>query len=501
MSGHLPSCPSAIQFPSMRAYAFLLLQTLQAPPPVQREFRAAWVATVANIDWPSKPGLSTWDQQQELLAILNRATQLKLNAIVFQIRPGADAFYASTYEPWSQFITGRQGRAPEPAWDPLGFAVTEAHKRGLELHAWFNPYRAAYTRDTAFARTHVSQTRPQFVYQYDRFLWMDPGVLEVRQRTVRAIVDVVKHYDVDGVHIDDYFYPYPVNDRSGQKVDFPDSATYRRYREGGGRLPKDAWRRRNVDLLIDAMFNAVRDTKPWVKVGISPFGIWRPGNPPQIKGFDAFAEIYADSKTWLHKGWLDYLSPQLYWPIGRPDQSYPVLLKWWVDENTKHRHIWPGIASYRIADTTPARHIPASEIVDEIRVTRDTPGATGHIHFNMTALMKSPDSLDEKLTRDVYAEPALIPASPWLGARPPRKPIVRLTADSVTGEPTVTLSPAKGDRVWLWTVRSLVGGAWTTEILPGSLRQHRLPAKPDQVLVTAVSRTGVERATATAKSF
>src|SRR5439155_20100095 len=247
---------------------------------------------------------------------------------------------------------------------------------------------------------------------------MDPGDAEVRRRAVRAIVDVVKRYDVDGAHIDDYFYPYPDNDASGHRMDFPDSATYGRYRKAAGTLAKDDWRRRNVDLFVEAMFKGVRATKPWVKVGISPFGIWRPGNPAQIRGLDAYAEIYADSKKWLQNGWLDYLAPQLYWPIARPEQSYPVLLDWWVKQNTKQRHIWPGLASYRVADTSAARHIPADEIIDEIRLTRQQPGATGHIHFNTRVVMQSPDSLDAKLAQ-IYDEPALVPASPWLGSRAP----------------------------------------------------------------------------------
>src|SRR3954464_13438580 len=229
----------------------------QQPPETPREFRAVWVATVGNIDWPSKPGLSTWDQQRELLAILDRSASLKLNAVIFQVRPGADALYASPYEPWSQFLTGRQGRAPEPPWDPLAFAVEQAHKRGLELHAWFNPYRAAYNRDTLNARTHISRTNPELVWSYDRFIWMDPGDAEVRRRSVRAIVDVAKRYDIDGVHIDDYFYPYPVNDASGKKVDFPDSATYARYVKSGGTLSKDDWRRENVNKLVEAFYKGV----------------------------------------------------------------------------------------------------------------------------------------------------------------------------------------------------------------------------------------------------
>jgi uncharacterized lipoprotein YddW (UPF0748 family) len=464
-------------------------------PAVAREFRAAWVATVANIDWPSKPGLSTWDQQRELLAILDRAAALNLNAIVLQVRPGFDAFFASPYEPWSQFLSGRQGRAPEPPWDPLAFAVEQAHKRGLELHAWFNPYRAAYTKDSLPARTHVSQTNPNLVRQYGRFLWMDPGDPEVRRRSVRAIVDVAKRYDVDGVHIDDYFYPYPENDAAGKKIDFPDAVTYARYEKAGGTLAKDDWRRDNVDKLVEALYKGVHAVKPSMKVGVSPFGFWRPGNPPQIKGFDAYAEIYADSKKWLERGWLDYLAPQLYWPIKPPDQSFPVLLDWWLAQNTKHRHIWPGLATYRVAETS-TRHIPGREIVDEIDTTRTRGGDVGHIHYNMSALMKDADSVDEKLAVS-YAEPALVPASPWLGSTKPSRPTVTLARDAATGEHVVKLVPKPGEKVWLWTVATLANGGWKHEVLPGSLRVHRLPAADfERVVVTAVSRTGIESAAA-----
>ena len=464
------------------------------PPPIQREFRAVWVATVGNIDWPSKQGLSTWDQQRELIAILDRATSLHLNAIIFQVRPGADALYASPYEPWSQFITGRQGRAPDPPWDPLAFAVEQAHKRGLELHAWFNPYRAAYSRDTLPARTHISQTDPKLVRPYARFLWMDPGDAEVRRRSVRAVVDVVKRYDVDGVHIDDYFYPYPENDASGKPIDFPDSLTYARYRKAGGTLAKDDWRRQNVDKLVEQFYRSVHAVKPFVKVGVSPFGIWRPGVPPQIKGFDAYAQLYADSKKWLQNGWLDYLAPQLYWPIKPPEQSFPVLYDWWLSVNTKHRHMWPGIATYRIGENS-ARRITSQDIVDEIdtsRVRAAREKSIGHIHFSMTALMKDPDSLNEKLAIR-YNDAALIPASPWLGAKAPGKPAVKLAPNAATGEPMLTMTPIKGETPWLWTVRTLANGTWTSEVLPGWVRSHRLaPSTVDEVIVTVVSRTGIE---------
>ncbi|MDB4874214.1 MAG: hypothetical protein JWM41_660 [Gemmatimonadetes bacterium] len=467
-----------------------------SPPPVNREFRAVWVATVGNIDWPSKPGLSTWDQQRELLGILDRVAALNMNAVVLQVRPGADAFFASPYEPWSQYLTGRQGRAPDPAWDPLAFAVEQAHKRGLELHAWFNPYRAHYTRDSlGAANTHISKTNPELVRRYGTFLWMDPGDPEVRRRSVRAIVDVVKRYDVDGVHIDDYFYPYPENDSAGKPADFPDSSTYARYRARGGTLGRDDWRRDNVDRLVDTLYKTVHATKPWVRVGVSPFGIWRPGNPAQIKGFDAYTQIYADSKKWLQRGSLDYIAPQLYWPIKPPDQSFPVLYDWWLAQNTKKRHVWPGLATYRVTENS-ARHIAAEEIVDEIDSIRARGGDMGHIHFNMTALMKNPDSLVEKLSA-LYAVPALVPASPWLGAKPPARPSASLHRDAATNDYVLALAPKAGEAVWLWAVRTEVGGEWKQEVLPGWLRAHAL-LYPDigRVYVTAVSRTGIASAPA-----
>ncbi|MGH7670612.1 MAG: glycoside hydrolase family 10 protein, partial [Gemmatimonadaceae bacterium] len=306
-------------------------------PPVMREFRGVWVATVDNIDWPSEPGLSTTEQKAELTAILDRAAALHLNAVIFQVRPSADALYESKLEPWSAFLTGRMGRPPAPLWDPLAFAVREAHARGLELHAWFNPFRARYPGDDGpAASSHVSRRLPGLVHQYGRYEWMDPGSAETRAMAIRVILDVVKRYDVDGVHIDDTFYPYPVS-RGGRDVPFPDDATYRAYRKRGGTLSHDDWRRHSVDLFVEQLYHAVKQVKPWVKVGISPFGIWRPGNPPSVKGLDAYASIFADSRLWLANGWVDYLAPQLYWPIEPKQQSFPALLKWWAAQNTAGR--------------------------------------------------------------------------------------------------------------------------------------------------------------------
>lgn len=477
----------------------------QSPPPVRRELRAAWVATVGNIDWPSRPGLDTWSQQAELLAILNKAVALNLNAIVFQIRPGTDAFYDSRLEPWSEYLTGRQGRPPEPAWDPLAFAVAEAHKRGLELHAWFNPYRARYAKPLSeAARTHVSNTQPSLVRQYGSYLWMDPGEPAVRRKTIQVVVDVVKRYDIDGVHIDDYFYPYKENDANGRPIDFPDSTTYARYRKGGGTLSRDDWRRHNVDLLVEELDHAVHATKPWVRFGVSPIGIWRPGNPPSlVTGFDAYQDIYADTRKWLREGWMDYWVPQLYWAIDSP-QSYPALLDWWASQNVKHRNLWIGNGLHRVGDPTQqaigSRPMwRAEEIVQQVDLTRQSVttspngGATGNVFFSMKGLMRDVDSIDAKLA-PLYAEPALVPASPWLEHTPPTRPIASWVTSPATGEPYVRLTPGGKEKPWLWVVRTLQGGQWYTEILPNEDRLHRLGAAGtgdiQAVVVNVVDRVG-----------
>ncbi|MEO6526692.1 MAG: family 10 glycosylhydrolase, partial [Gemmatimonadaceae bacterium] len=266
-----------------------------APPLVPRELRAVWVATVDNMDWPSRSGLSTAQQQAELIAILDKLVQLNMNAIVLQVRPAADALYASQDEPWSDVLSGEMGRAPEPFYDPLAFAVTEAHKRGLELHAWINPYRAKNSSTRSVSSNHVSRTQPELVRTYGPFLWLDPGDPKVRDLTTRVALDIVRRYDIDALHMDDYFYPYRES-RNGRELDFPDDATWRRYQQGGGTLARNDWRRENVNLLVRQLNDAVHAVKPWVRFGISPFGIWRPGFPESVRGLDQYSEIYADAR-------------------------------------------------------------------------------------------------------------------------------------------------------------------------------------------------------------
>ena len=469
----------------------------EQPPPVSREFRAVWVATVANIDWPSKPGLNAWEQQGELIALLNKAVELHLNAIILQVRPATDALYASKLEPWSEFLTAQMGRPPEPNYDPLAFAVEEAHKRGLELHAWFNPYRAHHPNGKSEISTnHVSVARPELVRSYGRYLWLDPGDSAVRRHSTRVFLDVVKRYDIDGIHIDDYFYPYKERDSAGAIIDFPDSATWKRYVASGGTLSRDDWRRNNVDVFIRDLYKQVKAAKPWVKVGISPFGMWRPGYPPQIKGFDAYSELYADSKKWLNEGWLDYFTPQLYWPIARQETSYPVLLNWWISENTRGRNIWPGNFTSRVGGTGD-NNWKTQEILDQISTTRLTEGAGGNVHFSAKVFMQNRDSIVDKLLAGPYAGPALVPASPWLDSIPPRTPAAYLMKDSVTRATTVTFVQGGTEKPWLWVLRYRYGPDWSTQILPGAQTVHMFDGgsesrAPDAVFLSAVDRTGNE---------
>jgi len=471
-------------------------QNLMQPPPIRREFRAVWVASVENIDWPSQPGLSTQEQKDELLGILDRAVALRLNAVILQVRPAADALYASPYEPWSEYLTGRMGRAPNPWYDPLEFAVTEAHKRGLELHAWFNPYRARHpSARSAPSPNHISVTRPELVKRYGSMLWMDPGEPAVRDQTVAVVLDVVQRYDIDGVHIDDYFYPYKEKDRRGRTIEFPDANSWRKYRRSGGGLSRDDWRRANVDSLIHQVYVRIKAAKPWVKFGISPFGVWRPGNPPQIGGFDSYAELYGDSRKWLLNGWADYFTPQLYWPTFREDLSYPVLLQWWVEQNARGRHIWPGNYLDKVTGTPTGW--PAQELLDQIALTRAQRGATGNVYFSMRSFMFGRDSLPEKLVAGPYATRTLVPASTWLDSVPPLQPIVRAGRDTATGATNISLQPQGAEATWLWVISSRTGNEWRTEIVPGLQRFYILPRPAgsvavDELAVSAVDRNGNE---------
>jgi uncharacterized lipoprotein YddW (UPF0748 family) len=481
---------------------------LVTPPPAPREFRAAWVSTVANIDWPSRSNLSMEKQQAEAIAILDRCKLLNLNAIVLQVRPSADAIYPSALEPWSEFLTGQQGRAPN--YDPLQFWIEQAHARGLELHAWFNPYRARHaTAKSPLAPTHMSYTHPEAVKTYGRYLWMDPGEPAAAQRTLDVILDVVRRYDIDGVHIDDYFYPYPIDNPAAsgpegvaldggvgmrKEVDFPDLPSWQRYLLAGGTLDRPHWRRQNVNGLIEALYTGIHREKSWVRFGISPFGIGRPDRRPAgIVGFSQYDKLYADAELWLANGWLDYLAPQLYWPVAQAPQAFDVLLDYWLAQNTRARHVWPGLYTSRIDNT--AKAFAPDEIVKQIGVTRTRAGTRGHVHFSIAPLMENRKGITDQLRARAYQSAALAPATPWLGADLPAAP--KATARRETSGLGLRLAAGPGKPVTHYAIWSRYGAEWRFAVAPSSRPVLLLPddavaGAAQAVVVSAVDRLGNE---------
>jgi uncharacterized lipoprotein YddW (UPF0748 family) len=453
------------------------------PPSPARELRGVWIASVSNIDWPSTNALSPAQQKAELLRMLDFAADLKLNAVFLQVRPACDALYASQIEPWSEYLTGQMGKPPEPRYDPLSFAIAEAHRRGLELHAWFNPYRARHpSAKSPVSNNHISRTKPQLVRSYGRHLWLDPGEKEVQEHSLRVVMDVVKRYDVDGVHFDDYFYPYRERDASGKEIDFPDDASWKKYGAGTG-LSREDWRRENVNQFVQRVHRAVKQSKPWVKFGISPFGIWRPGNPSQIQGLDAYNELYADARKWLANGWVDYMAPQLYWAIDPPAQSFPVLLRWWQEQNAKNRMLWPGLNSANVG----GRWKP-TEIANQIRLVRQQAGTSGHIHWNMRVGLMRTNGLAATLRRELYQEAALPPALPQSWGLPTSKPRLQVKETKTGAKASWTNDPKNAHQ---WVLQWRTSSGWHTRVLPGSQRSYTWSGTaPHSVALSAVSRSG-----------
>jgi uncharacterized lipoprotein YddW (UPF0748 family) len=393
-----------------------------APSPLEtiklshrREFRGTWVATVWNSDWPSKAGLPVAQQQAELIEIIKKLQDLNFNALILQVRPEGDALYNSQLEPWSAWITGTQGKAPTPFYDPLEFAIAECHKRNIELHAWFNPYRAKTSiKEGSNVLPHIAKTHPEVVYQWGNQLWMDPGAKIVQDRAYNVIIDVVRRYDLDGIHLDDYFYPYPITNQS-----FPDSKTYAAYKATGGGLSLDDWRRENVNQMVLRLSQGIKATKPHVKFGISPFGIYRPGQPAGITGLDAYDVLYADSKKWLEQGWVDYFTPQLYWRTDQTKQSYAALLEWWTKVNTKQRHIYPGNNIGQLDGKTWKNE----EIEKQLVITRNQGQlALGNIFFSVSSINDNRQGIADKFKSVLYAKPALVPTMSWQNAVAPLPP-------------------------------------------------------------------------------
>ncbi len=478
------------------------------PPAPIYEFRAAWLSPVGgggNGDWPSRPGLPAESQKAELRALLDRAQAMGLNAVIMHVRTAADALYPSPYAPWSAFLTGVSGQ--DPGYDPLKFAIDEAHARGLQLHAWFNPYRAVLGNlGGRAAPEHVTVAHPDWIRKYGSQTWIDPGEPRARDDILASILDVVKRYDVDGIHIDDYFYPYRESERVTKRVGkrkvttthdipFPDDVTWEKYGAGEGWTNRNDWRRNNVNEFVRTLYYGVKQEKPWVVVGISPFGIWRSGVPAGITGLDAYAEIYADARLWLREGWADYFAPQLYWAINGVQGRFSVLDSWWREpaQNPHGRHIWPGLATMHLATSYKWS---TDEIVDQIQLLRNTRANStdvpGHVHFRISSLRRNDWAAADDLHERSYREPALVPAFPWLNQALPPAPIVE--APELLHAPRhIVVAPTKGIVVAWWLVQTYdQSGVWTSNLYRSDGNSTVIPL--DGIRIVAVAVRGINRA-------
>ena len=386
----------------------------------KREFRAAWVATVANIDWPSKPGLSVKEQKAEAIRILDTLQKNRLNAVIFQVRPASDAFYPSTLEPWSRYLTGTPGKSP--GYDPLKFWIEESHKRCMEFHAWLNPFRLALKYDEPLAASHIAFEHEDWVVKYGDRLYFDPGVPETHDFIAKVVKDIVRRYDVDAIHFDDYFYPYPI---SGEA--FPDTASFRRHHGKFTAENIDDWRRENVNSIINKLSRTIKTTKPWVKFGISPFGVWR-NKSDDPKGSESTASatnydhLYADVIKWQEEGWIDYLLPQLYWHIRHPAVDFDMLSKWW-NENSFERGYYIGHAVYKLESQGAQDAWKSSDqLIDQIKLARELDNFQGSAFFSAKHLLKPINQFTRKLQTDAYKNKALIPVMPWIDGQSPDAP-------------------------------------------------------------------------------
>lgn len=453
------------------------------------EFRAAWVATVANINWPSAPGLPAYEQQKEALQLLDLLEENNFNAVIFQVRPQADALYKSDLEPWSYYLTGKQGSAPETDYDPLQFWIQAAHERGLELHAWLNPYRAHHTSGGEISDRSIIKTDPELVVRLENGMyWMDPSLNGTQDHSLAVVMDIVNRYEVDGIHFDDYFYPY---DSYNNGKDFPDENSWQTYLRSGGKLSRSDWRRHSVNTFIKNVYTEIKASKPHVKFGLSPFGIWRPGYPESVVGLDQYDKLYADAKLWLNEGWVDYYTPQLYWKVNKIGQSFPELLGWWQNENTKQLHLWPGMNVGLGGDEKNA-----DEIINQIMITRGmVPKSKGAVHWSIAPLVKH-DSLAMAIKEGPYNQKTLVPPSPWLNNSPLVRPNLQINKSGDTIQ--FSWDHPEEFKVFRWVLYyQRQGQKWEHTILNRRTTSLTMPIRQEnstlpivKVGLTAVDRTG-----------
>jgi uncharacterized lipoprotein YddW (UPF0748 family) len=448
------------------------------PRYAKHDFRAMWIASVENIDWPSRPGLSVARQQAELRGWLDLAVRLNLNAVVLQVRPAADALWPSPFEPWSRWLTGRQGG--DPGYDPLGFAVAEAHQRNLALHAWFNPFRVSNSgRLKGLAPTHPARQNPDWVVRKDGRLYYDPGLPEVRSFVTDAIMDAVTRYDLDGVHFDDYFYPYP-----GSGAPFRDGASFAAH--GAGFSTRADWRRANIDALITSLHDRIAATKPWVQFGVSPFAVWRnastdPSGSDTRAGVETYDDLYADVRRWVREGLIDYVVPQVYWPRGFRIADYERIVPWWAREIAASRAnghrvgLFVGEASYRAGTSTDRRWRDPNVLAGHRRFTSTIPEVQGAIYFSARHLRADRRGTTTQLVKRWYSRPALLP----------------LVGDPGAGEPAPVAGATRDGGTVRWTSPDERATTFAVYRVPGTAVEP-CDLADARYLVAAVRRTGAD---------
>lgn len=394
---------------------FIYSKTCVAQP--QYEFRGVWIASVDNIDWPPKGMVNVDSQKKEFIRQLDMHKKNGMNAVIVQVRPAADAFYPSQYEPWSQWLTGIQGKRPTPYYDPLQFMIEETHKRGMVFHAWCNPYRADFKIDSSsIAPSHITRIHPEWFLPYGDKKYFDPASGNVQKFVVNVIADIVNRYDVDAIHMDDYFYPYRIAGK-----EFPDSLSYAR---SGSKLKKDDWRRSNVDSIIRKISIVIKKEKPWVQFGISPFSVWRnkdqdPDGSDSHSGQNNYDDLYADILLWLKMKWIDYVAPQLYFEIGNSKVDFKKMLDWWSNHSFG-RQLYIGMGIYRASGNSQnySAWKNPDELPNQIKLLRQYPDIQGSIYFSSKTFYGNPNGWNDSLQNNYYKKQALIPPMDWLPKKP-----------------------------------------------------------------------------------
>ncbi len=388
------------------------------------EFRGVWIATVSNIDWPQSKNDSPEKQKADFIRLADLHKQNGMNVLVVQVRPVADAFYPSTLEPWSEFLTGKQGQAPDPYYDPLQFMIEETHKRGMEFHAWLNPYRAMFNiNSSSIAPDHITRKHPEWFLTYGDKKYFDPGNKQAQAFVNNVVKDIVKRYAVDAIHMDDYFYPYRIAGK-----EFPDEESYRR---SGTNLSKDDWRRSNCDSIIVALHRTIRTERAGCRFGISPFSVWRnksqhPDGSDSKAGVTNYDDLYADILLWLKKGWIDYVTPQLYLEIGHDKIAYEKLLDWW-SKHSYGKHVYIGHGIYRAGEANSTKWKNPNELPNQIKLLRENLNVQGSIYFSSKSFERNFNGWNDSLRNNYYKEPALIPAMAWLSKGKPAMPQASIT--------------------------------------------------------------------------